>query len=306
MWTTPGAGWTRRAGAAVGLIVAAPLTALPSCDDYAGPRTMDFVTAAEVVGQNAQVNTRGERLPVGQGDGPEVLEIEGEATVINGGSQLVTLSASEEFTVVLVGIQAVAGAVFTNEEVPEPGPIPGHYEIELAQPATEVELVLTLAQQLPADLFRFEYALANASGQQGPIVSQEATTIVVGAGEVQVSVTWDAASDVDLYVVDPQGTEIFWGATQAPSGGQLDLDSNAGCQIDNVNNENITFADAPPGTYTVRVNYWDSCGVDATRYVVTVRVGGQDPQVINGEFTGDGNRGDYGAGEEITSFTVDG
>src|SRR5690606_11580969 len=273
--------------------------------DYNGPRTADFVTAAEVVGQDAQVNARSEQLPVGAGDGPEVLEIAGETTVINGGSQLVTLTASEEFTVVLVGIRAVPGAVFTTEEVPESGPIPGHYQIDLAQPATEVELVLTLAQQLPADLFRFEYAVANAAGQQGPIVSQDASSIVVGSGEVQVSVSWDAASDVDLYVVDPAGDEIFWAAPQAPSGGQLDLDSNAGCEIDYVNNENITFAEAPPGTYTVRVNYWNSCGVDATQYVVTVRVGGQEPQIISGDLTGEGNQGDYGAGEVSTTFTVE-
>lgn len=296
-----------RSTIASGIGVGALLVSLAACQpDDPGPGASAFITGAEVVGQQGEVARRDGRLGDGSADGPALSVAETTTSVINGGSQLVTITASEEIVGLLVGIQAVEGATYVDPEAGyEPGPLPGgYYAIELAQPATEVELVLTLAQQLPADTFRFDYAGVAEGNRQGPRTSQDASTTLVGSGEVQVSVRWDAASDVDLYVVDPSGEEIFWRNDQGTSGGELDLDSNADCEIDNTNNENITFAEAPPGEYTVRVNYWSSCDVEQTNYVVTVQVGGQDPQTFTGELTGEGNGGAEGAGEVITTFTV--
>src|SRR5207237_4273195 len=54
--------------------------------------------------------------------------------------------------------------------------------------------------------------------------SNEILIFVVGfTGDVQVSVSWDAPSDVDLHVVDPSGEEIFYGNPASASGGQLDV-----------------------------------------------------------------------------------
>lgn len=281
------------------------LVALAACEEEeTGPRAQEFITGAEIVGQEATVSVREERLGAGNADGP-VVTVGGEATVINGGSKLVTINSTEQFTAVRVGIESIEGSFFANEEEqPDPGQLFSYYEITLPAPANEAELVLTMAQQLPTDVFRFNYAAVGAGGEQGQTVAQEATTIAVGSGEVQVSVSWDEPSDVDLYVVDPAGEEIYYGNPESSSGGNLDLDSNSSCTIDNTNNENITFADPPPGTYTVRVNYWSSCDVERTRYVVTVQVGDQPPVIVDGELTGDGNGGGTGDGEVVTTFTV--
>jgi hypothetical protein len=133
--------------------------------------------------------------------------------------------------------------------------------------------------------------------------SNEILIFVVGfTGDVQVSVSWDAPSDVDLHVIEPSGEEIFYGNTVSSTGGQLDVDSNPACSIDGRQIENIRWGTrAPGGTYIVRVDYWTNCGVAQTNYLVTVK-NGSLTQTFTGTFTGGGDNGFAGAGRTITSF----
>ena len=87
------------------------------------------------------------------------------------------------------------------------------------------------------------------------------------------------------------------------AGVSLTLDSNAACNTDDVRNENITWpvGRAPRGTYTVRVDYWSSCGVARTNYTVLVNNGGE-VEIFSGFFTGTGDNGGLGSGVEITTF----
>lgn len=143
---------------------------------------------------------------------------------------------------------------------------------------------------------------AGACGFTDP--SNEVLVYVVAFdGEVEVSVSWDAASDVDLHVVDPSGEEIYWGNTTSASGGQLTTDSNSSCSIDGRQIENVRWrSGAPAGTYAVRVDYWSSCNVAQTNYTVTVKNGGST-STYTGTFTGTGDRGGRGSGRSIASFT---
>ena len=125
----------------------------------------------------------------------------------------------------------------------------------------------------------------------------------VGTGDIQVTLSWDRDSDVDLHVIAPGGEEIYYARRQSPSGGELDLDSNAGCSIDGVRNENITWpvGRAPRGRSTVRVDYWSSCNVAQTNYTVRVNNGGS-VQIVSGSFTGTGDRGGAGSGRTVATF----
>ena len=94
------------------------------------------------------------------------------------------------------------------------------------------------------------------------------------AGDVVVSLLWNTPVDLDLHVVAPlpdgSGTTEIWAkAPGAPSeasdaGGEpagLDLDSNASCQIDNRDRENVIWPTAAPqGHYLVRVDAFSLCG----------------------------------------------
>ncbi|MFT3710691.1 MAG: hypothetical protein QM817_23965 [Archangium sp.] len=138
-----------------------------------------------------------------------------------------------------------------------------------------------------------------------------------GAGPVQVTVRWDTETDVDLHLDEPLPDggvcEIYYGDTGGSSSscgaqGELDLDSNAGCSIDDVDIENIIYPagqPAPRGTYVVRVDYYDSCSVTvAIPFEIEVRANGQTNGWCDVFQLSDSDNGGAGSGRVITTFTV--
>jgi hypothetical protein len=220
------------------------------------------------------------------GGGPTA-QVTAPSTAINGGTVRVTITADQDFNRVIVRVVGASG----------------YYDITLPATVSSVELLLTLSQELGGSSVTFEYSVGNSSGV-GAYQDVPTALVSVGTGDVQVSVSWDAETDVDLHVVDPSGEEIYYGHTSSASGGMLDLDSNAGCSIDHVKNENITWSTAPSGMYTVRLDYFDECTLAETNYVVTVKVKNQDAQTFTGTFTGAGDGGSQGSGIPITTFNV--
>lgn len=123
-----------------------------------------------------------------------------------------------------------------------------------------------------ANALNFGFQLIDAAGNVSNTLSTVVNTQQVGTGSLQFSISWDAPTDVDLWVYEPSGERIYFGNRNSNTGGQLDLDSNAGCTLDNVNNENITWPNATPpaGEYSVTANHWSSCGGNQSNYVVTI------------------------------------
>lgn len=91
-----------------------------------------------------------------------------------------------------------------------------------------------------------------------------------GAGDVQVTLTWDTEADLDLWVTDPLGELIYFGNSSSNSGGQLDRDD-----VDGFGPENIFWPaeQAPEGQYTVQVDYFS--GGQTTNYNVLVQAFGK-------------------------------
>lgn len=107
-----------------------------------------------------------------------------------------------------------------------------------------------------------------------------------GTGAVQVSLTFDNAKDIDLHLYTPSGVHYYYGN----KGGYitldngetayvgLDVDSNAGCHIDNINCENITLPEQvlEEGTYRVYVNMYSNCNSSiATGWTCVATRGGK-------------------------------
>jgi hypothetical protein len=97
-------------------------------------------------------------------------------------------------------------------------------------------------------------------------------------GDVQISLMWNNFNDIDLHCVDPQSERIFFGHKKSASGGELDVDMNAGGPLSREPVENIYWPSngAPDGTYIVEVNHYaihDS--VNATPYYIGIKVSGQ-------------------------------
>jgi hypothetical protein len=225
-------------------------------------------------------------IPPGS-SGP-ALTAPGTLSSINGGTSAVQVSAGSAFQRLALAIEGVGG----------------YYELFLPADVTSAQLFITLAQSVAEGTIPIRVAASDEGANYGPRANISATVTKVGAGDVQISLFWNTPSDVDLHVVGPSGEEIYYANRVSSTGGTLDLDSNADCQIDNINNENVTWPSgtSPSGTYRVLVDYWSSCDADETDYVVTINVAGRAPQVFQGTFTGDGDRGGQGDGRLITTF----
>lgn len=259
-------------------------------DDDPGPSTptvQQFIAGVSS-GDGSTNATFVEDAPPAAGSGP-ALTLSTNASVIPGGSTLVSLTGTQPFTTVTVAVEGETG----------------YYRLALPAASPTAELLVRLAQSLAGTSMDWQFG-AGTGNAVGPYTDSPVAVVTVGTGDVQVTLSWNTVADVDLHVVDPSGEEIFYGHPQSASGGALDLDSNAGCQSDGPRNENITWptSGAPTGTYSVLVDYWDNCTAASTDYSVTVNVRGQSPQTFTGTFTGEGDQGGAGAGIQITTFTL--
>lgn len=106
----------------------------------------------------------------------------------------------------------------------------------------------------------------------------------LGTGDVQVTLRWDNAADLDLHVIDPDGAEVYFSNPVVASGGQLDVDANGTCSGDPaVENVYWPTGGAPDGTYSVSVVYFGSCGVSSSsNYEVLFLVDGQEVDRVQG------------------------
>jgi hypothetical protein len=270
-----------------------------SCDDAPTTPENEQQTIANYVASVSADGTPGEMraraIPRPSSGGPAI-SVDGHVTVVNGGTATVNVTSPTPFQTVYVAGSYPTSRLFV--------PVSGYFEIPLSAPATSTELLVTFPQALATNTFDLHFAAADTAGRVGMLAERSYDAIAVGTGDVQVTVAWGTSADVDLHVVDPGGWEIYWGERQSPSGGQLDLDSNAACAQDNVCNENITWpvGTAPQGTYTVRVDYWSSCDAPETDYTVLIH-NEDENSVYHGTFTGPGDNGGYGSGVLIATFT---
>ena len=264
-----------------------------SSDKSSGPTSpllSDVVASVALAGGAGSATFHSGAAPTG-GSGPAVTAGVQSAAVV-GGSAQVHLESANAFQRVVVA--TVSGTR-------------GWWEVTLPSAATSADLVVTVAPDVTLDTLETQFAVGAAGSTSVGAYDEAPIGVInnVGTGEVQVSISWDSPTDVDLHVVTPNDEEIYYGQRTSPEGGELDLDSNAACTLDEKRNENITWANgtAPRGTYTVRVDYWDACAfTGTTHYVVTVRRKGQTSLTFTGTLTGGGDQGDLGSGTTVTTF----
>ena len=128
---------------------------------------------------------------------------------------------------------------------------------------------ITLPVGLPTNVlegnFRINFCVYDRSGRVSQQVSNGISVLRLGTGALQISLSWDTATDQDLHVTDPSGKLIYWSSKYSSTGGQLDRDD-----LDGYGPENIFWTEnAPDGTYKVQVHDYDYTSTP-NNYVVTV------------------------------------
>jgi hypothetical protein len=125
----------------------------------------------------------------------------------------------------------------------------------------------------------------------------------VATGPVRVTLIWDNADDLDLWVTEPGGETVSYRTTTVPSGGYLDRDDNVGACFSDPEAggvENTVWDPAPSGTYTVQLSNYRDCVPSApANYTIQVFVGGELVHTETGTTDRSGTPGDT----FVNSFT---
>jgi hypothetical protein len=123
-----------------------------------------------------------------------------------------------------------------------------------------------------------------------------------GERDFEATLTWDSPADLDLEVVEPNGTKIYAESpAPASSKGELDRDANHRCEEPATGEETVSWpdGDAPSGDYQIIVRgfavgdgYAHDCGGNTAEYTLTIKLFGEDDQVHEGSL-GDGDTDEY-------------
>ena len=188
---------------------------------------------------------------------------------IKGGTNQIQVNTSKVYTEFYIGAAGVPGYILF---IPTTGPAePGTGEGGTGLTEGDLyKIALMFSTQLEDEIT----LLVSAKDDQGQVTKP--IEIVISfvetqteLGDLNVNLFFTTQKDVDLHLILPNGMHIYYGnrgGSYETEDGEivsygLDLDSNAGCSIDNVNNENI-FIPASlvmNGTYEVQVDMWSQC-----------------------------------------------
>ena len=206
---------------------------------------------------------------------PNNIEVLMNENAIPGGSSYVSVISEVPARKILVGMK---------DQI-------GYYEVLVPNNRDDAySFIMTIDQNIALGegetSFRVLVAIVDENDDVSHVWEADVNLMAVGTGALQVSLSFDNAKDVDLHLVEPEYLDIYgepvsffdrhiyYGIRVSAAGGMLDLDSNVDCQIDNINNENITYNETalvPSGTYKVYVDLFNNCNPEiATNYVVTV------------------------------------
>ncbi len=99
------------------------------------------------------------------------------------------------------------------------------------------------------------------------------SALAYGYGAIQITLNWDNNADLDLYVIDPYGEQIYWKHDFSSSNGTLDVDNTDGLGPENIYWRNL----APDGDYEIYVHHydWEEAGrPQSSNYTVLVNAFG--------------------------------
>jgi hypothetical protein len=181
---------------------------------------------------------------------------------------------------------------------------------------------LSFADRLAPGKYQLVARAVDGDGHFGPPATLDLTAADNGipSGQLVISLIWHAPVDLDLHVVDPAGVEIWarnvnsWRPTPGQptqpddwkKGGLLDGDSNAGCQIDGRDLEDVVWQMTPPsGHYIVRVDTPSLCGQADAFWTVEVRSMGSVIASARGVALDADTRGPHDQGAGLTALEFD-
>lgn len=232
---------------------------------------------------------------------------------IAGGSNIVTITTQTEYEKFFVGVKNVNG-YWEVAPVAE-----GNGAANSAVKTDNGYLIPILYSVLFDTNVTILVSAKTKSGEYTKITEFPISFVETKSGDLEINLSFNNEKDIDLHLYTPSGKHIYFG----DRGGSvntsegivefgLDKDSNAGCNIDGLNNENIFIPEilVEDGEYIVQVDMWSNCDRSiATSWAVLARY---NKELLNNVVEGYGNPaiGEYpvGAGNRdhttVMKFTI--
>lgn len=201
------------------------------------------------------------------------IDVQMGGNVIPGGSAYITVKSPYQAQKIFVAI---------NNQV-------GYYEVPANTENRDFVYNFVMIVDQDIDLgedgtFTIQVAILDLDGNVSRIWENNIGLITVGTGQLQISLTFDQHKDIDLHVIEPEipndtldyyDRHIYYGNRTSRNGGELDLDSNAGCSESDIWAENITYGEnafVRPGLYKVYAVMWSNCSPHDNPTNITVSV----------------------------------
>lgn len=189
---------------------------------------------------------------------PESLDgIDMSSQVMNGAMNYVTLTTDKNVRKFFVGIKNVAG--YWTYEPPS----------ARDNSAYHTYVIPVMISQNYSDSATLVLSGELEDGSVTTPVEKALTRIDTREGAIEIKLAFSNSKDVDLHLFLPDGDHIYYGNrgyTLVTENGDtlsygLDIDSNAGCRIDDINKENIYIPEelVDTGTYRVVVDMYSNC-----------------------------------------------
>ncbi len=113
--------------------------------------------------------------------------------------------------------------------------------------------------------------IESATGDEKASIRKRAADlgiIELGLFDVKITMTWDTATDVDLYVTDPKGETVSYNKRTSASGAVYFIDDR-----DGFGPETYVLAKGPAGNYKIEAHYCGGSGRTTVRLTVVLRQG---------------------------------
>ena len=229
------------------------------------------------------------------------------SNAIQGGSNIFTIVTDKTFKRFYIGIKGYYGCLACAPEPITSGGLNTYFVTVIYSPEYKYDMTMLICGE-------------DENGYVTKPFEAEVTFVdsKYESGDLNVNLTFSNAKDLDLHLYMPNGEHIFYGerggTVQTEDGKTvsygLDHDSNAGCDTDNLNNENIYIPAEliQTGLYRVVIDMYTNCAPKATSWSVVARYKNQYVVATNGRNPASGVYPDgAGNGDNTTvmEFVID-
>ena len=293
---------------ALSAIVLAGGTFLFSCskddddenENVENPGAGDCTSLITITGASYQSGTM-PAATTNEGVGDVVMNTQG----LSGGGTFVSIISPNDYKCFYVSISGMNGYLIVQPSAKSYNQATGKYTYQFN---------ISFTENFNTNITILVSGVKNNTGEVTQPQQKTIQFVASQTSDLDIKLVFENDKDIDLHLYTPSNEHIYYGnrGKYNDNGEQvygLDKDSNASCEIDGLNNENIfipmEYLEA--GQYTVKVNMYENCNRQiSTSWSVTVRYQGR---LIQNSTPGYGNpaTGTYPVnapdGDKTTVFT---